>query len=102
MCQSLGFLATDGRTAKGCVGDCPGLCGNTARTFPEAFRIFVGRKTSMESASITESPCHKRACPAYRPLPVLEFARKVSAERFAGIAASCGLLPFDGKSVERT
>src|SRR5260370_29625824 len=71
-----------------------------ARTFPVAFMTRASRSSSIESASITESPCHNRACPVYSARPAFEFACIRSAEIFAGTGASCGSPPLAGNSVE--
>src|SRR6266446_4902004 len=100
-CHNRGFFGP-ACTATVCAAICPAACGKTARTFPAAFITRASRNSSIESASITESPCHKRACPVYRALPVFEFPCIASAEMFAGRAASCAPLPFVEKSVDRT
>src|ERR1700722_14173110 len=45
-------------------------CINTARTFPRPSSWRLSRFTSISSASITESPCQRRAPPAQHDLPV--------------------------------
>src|SRR6266581_4044214 len=61
-CHNFGFLGA-AAAARVWGDDCPVIWGNTARTFPAAFSTLVSRSNSMESASITASPCQSRACP---------------------------------------
>src|SRR5271156_3369179 len=59
-------------------------CGNTATTFPVATSFLSSRHTSICSASITDSPCHRRARPTYSTCPEVVEPESESAEMCAG------------------
>ena len=40
-----------------------GVCGKIARTLPLAFMVLLSRRSSIDCASRTASPCQSRACP---------------------------------------
>src|SRR5579885_382358 len=78
------------------------ICTNTARTWCVAVRTRLLRSISIESASITDWPCHNRACFEYKALPLFEFACILSAVMFSGAASTCAWLPFAEISLDLT
>src|SRR5579862_397700 len=103
-CQSTGAFGGD--FADAVLGElasfAAGVCGKTARTFPAAFRTRSLFRSSMLSASRTESPCHKRAWPVYRARPVLELPVRWSAVTLEATGAKCTVVLRADRSEERT
>src|SRR5580704_6947587 len=81
------FADGDGLLAVGPKAPPSGLeaaCGNTATTFPVATSFLSSRHTSICCASITDSPCHRRARPTYTTCPEVVEPERESAEMWAG------------------